>query len=48
VSRGSLGVREKAIRYPHRVELELNPNQLVLTMKERSGSIWMRDDVEQK
>jgi hypothetical protein len=48
VSRGSLGVREKAIRYPHRVELELIPHLLVLTMNERSGSIWIRDDVEQK
>jgi hypothetical protein len=40
-------VPEKAIRYPPGVELELNPNKLVLTMKERSASIWVLDDVEQ-
>jgi hypothetical protein len=28
------------------VELELNSNKLVLTMEERSDSIWVLDDVE--
>jgi hypothetical protein len=46
VSDGSLAVPEKGIRYP-RVELELNPNKLALTMKERSASRWVLDDVEQ-
>jgi hypothetical protein len=45
VSYGSLAVPEKAIPSPG-VELELNPNKLVLTMEERSYSIWVRDDVE--
>jgi hypothetical protein len=29
------------------VELELNQDKLLLTMEERSGSIWMLDNVDQ-
>jgi hypothetical protein len=28
------------------VELELNQDKLLLTMQERSGSIWMLDNVD--